>query len=49
MDELKKLAEVIRMFDNVESIAIAIENGYEIETIEELTEMLNDELQASGY
>ena len=48
MEELKKLAEIIRKFAEVEFIAIAIENGYEIETIEELTEMLSDELNYSA-
>lgn len=48
MMDYKALAEVVRRFDNVELLAAEIEslqdNMTEVETIDDLTEVLEDEL-----
>jgi hypothetical protein len=53
MDEMNRLAEIVRRFADIETLASAIENydtnETEIETIEELNVMLSDELDYSGW
>lgn len=41
---MEELANVIRKFGNLENLAAVIEEGEEIETVEDLIEYLEDEL-----
>ena len=42
--DMEELANVIRKFENLENLVAVIEEGEEIETVEDLVEYLEDEL-----